>query len=88
MLYEVITYGINRGTVGFLLNHFEQGDLFEKLSNAQKVVLHPLKMIATDCHGRTTEGLAVNEVSLLRQTRQVANISIAIDGKIRMDPGR
>jgi len=83
--HNVPIYGINRGTVGFLLNHLESGDLFEKLANAQKVVLHPLKMVATDCHGKTTEGLAVNEVSLLRQTRQVANISIAIDGKIRME---
>jgi NAD+ kinase len=77
-------YGMNLGTVGFLLNEFGTDDLFERLSAAVVVHLHPLRMLARCRDGRVEAGLAINEVSLFRQTRQAANLGIEIDGVERM----
>lgn len=77
-------YGMNRGSVGFLMNHFEEFDLLERLAKTEEVVLHPLRMQAYDLDGNVTEGLAINEVSILRETRQAAKIRIKIDGVVRM----
>lgn len=81
---NVPIYGINRGTVGFLMNEFSENHLHERLEAAECAVIHPLTMRAETGTGQVTEGLAINEVSLLRETRQTAKIRIAIDGKIRM----
>jgi NAD+ kinase len=78
-------YGMNRGTVGFLMNSFREHGLIERLSRAQKVVLHPLRMRARTGDGRQVEALAMNEVSLLRETRQAAKLRIRVDGKIRLE---
>ena len=78
-------YGMNRGTVGFLMNAYEPAGLSHRLAKAVPIVLHPLRMIATTVASRQVEGLAINEVSLLRETRQTAKIAIAIDGKRRLD---
>ncbi len=78
-------YGMNKGTVGFLLNNYEEDNLFERLDAGVITQLHPLKMTATDMHGRITEALAINEVSLLRESRQTAKIEIAIDGKVKVE---
>jgi len=77
-------FGMNKGTVGFLMNSFSEDDLIERLQNADTFTLHPLKMRATRCDGEVVEYLAINEISLLRETRQAANIRIAIDGKVRL----
>ena len=77
-------YGINRGTVGFLMNHYEETNLYERIAKAMPVVLHPLRMIAIQGDGSKVEALAINEVSLLRETRQSAKISISIDGRVRL----
>ncbi len=77
-------YGMNRGTVGFLTNTFHEGGLLERLERAQAVTLHPLRMRARQVDGSITEALAINEVSLLRESRQAAKIRIRIDEKIRM----
>lgn len=77
-------YGMNRGSVGFLLNPFREGDLPALLKQAHSVELHPLRMTAKTKDGKTVEALAFNEVSLLRQTRHAAKIGIAIDGIERM----
>lgn len=77
-------FGMNKGTVGFLMNEYSQDDLIERIEKADSFSLHPLKMRATRCDGETVEYLAVNEVSLLRETRQAANITISIDGKVRL----
>jgi len=77
-------YGMNRGSVGFLMNEFSEDDLLDRISLAEEAVIHPLRMAATDVHGKTHEALAINEVSLLRQTRQVAKLRISIDGKLRL----
>lgn len=77
-------YGMNRGTVGFLMNVYLEDDLPQRLTRAQKVVLHPLRMIARTCGGETIDALAINEVSMLRETRQAAKLRIRIDGKVRL----
>jgi NAD+ kinase len=82
---QVPIYGMNRGTVGFLMNAFREHGLMERVNKAQPVVLHPLRMIAKLSNGETCEALAINEVSLLRETRQAAKIRIRIDGKERLD---
>lgn len=78
-------YGMNCGSVGFLMNAYEEQGLNERLSRAQGAILHPLRMRATTSDGVVEEALALNEVSLLRQQRQAAKVRIAIDGRIRLD---
>jgi NAD+ kinase len=76
-------YGMNRGTVGFLMNEYHQGDLLERLAAAERAVIHPLKMTA-HTPSDVVEARAFNEVSLLRETRQAAKIRILVDGKPRI----
>jgi NAD+ kinase len=78
-------YGMNRGSVGFLMNDFSEDDLRERLARAESNVIHPLVMRAEDSHGRIHEALAFNEVSLFRQTYQAAKLKISVDGKVRID---
>ena len=78
-------YGMHRGTVGFLMNEYSEDDLVQRLNDAVRVTLHPLRMTSTDIHGQTHTRLAINEVSLLRQTAQTARLKISVDGKTRMD---
>jgi NAD+ kinase len=78
-------YGMNCGTVGFMMNQYEEDGLPERLARAQQVTLHPLRMHADTVAGRTADALAINEVSLLRESRQAAKIGISIDGVKRMD---
>lgn len=82
---RVPIYGMNRGSVGFLMNVYREHGLIERLSKAEQVILHPLRMKALCSSGQLVEALAINEVSLLRETRQAAKLRIRIDGKIRMD---
>lgn len=77
-------YGMNRGSVGFLMNPYREEGLAERLKSAQAASLQPLRMRTTDAAGAVHEALAINEVSLLRETRQAAKIRILVDGKIRM----
>ena len=76
-------YGMNLGTVGFLMNEFSADGLPERLEAAEAAQLHPLRMRATT-RQTTIEALAFNEVSLLRQTRQTAKIRIVVDDKVRI----
>ena len=78
-------YGMNRGSIGFLLNDYNEDQLEERLERAEIVTLHPLRMKAVLAAGPGQEGLAINEVSLLRQTGQAAKIRISIDGKVRIE---
>jgi NAD+ kinase len=78
-------FGMNRGTVGFMMNDFKARDLPERVAAAKSFVLHPLQMTATTASGCVVTSPAINEVSLLRETRQAAKIGIAIDGKTRME---
>lgn len=77
-------YGMNRGSVGFLLNPYRTENLIERLENAQTVTLRPLRMTAETVDGETVEAVAFNEVSLLRQRHFAAKISIAVDDIPRM----
>lgn len=77
-------YGMNCGSVGFLMNEFSEKDLLERLDAAEATAIHPLRMKATSRDGRMTEALAFNEVSLLRETRQAAKIRIIVDDRERM----
>jgi NAD+ kinase len=81
--FDVPVYGMNRGTVGFLMNTFADDDLLERIANAQVTTLHPLRMVAKSEDGSTVDALAINEVSLLRQSRQAAKIRIIVDDVIR-----
>jgi len=84
MNMQAPVYGMNRGTVGFLMNDYDPENLPERLAKARRAIINPLRMVAYDRDGRTTEALAINEVSLLRQTRQAAKIRILLDGEERM----
>jgi NAD+ kinase len=81
---HIPVYGMNCGSVGFLMNPFSEDDLPERLARAQAAELHPLRMRAVSRSGEVDEGLAFNEVSLLRQLRQSAKIRITVDGRVRL----
>lgn len=78
-------YGMNRGSVGFLMNDYEEDGLLERIAAAGRTVIHPLQMDAWTEGGQVHTGLAINEVSLLRQTRQSAKLRISVDGKVRLE---
>lgn len=77
-------YGMHRGTVGFLMNEFEEGGLIERLDQAERATIYPLRMIATDAKGETHERLAINEVSFFRETAQSALLRIFVDERERL----
>ena len=77
-------YGMNCGSVGFMMNPFDEEDLLRRLGEAQAAVLNPLRMHAVTQTGAVEEALALNEVSLLRQLRQAAKIRISVDGRVRV----
>ena len=77
-------YGMHRGTIGFLMNEFSETKLRERLAAAHVTVIHPLAMRARDTRGRLHEHYAINEVSLFRQTYQVARMTIEVDGQVRL----
>ncbi len=77
-------FGMNKGSVGFLMNSYGVEDLPARVAAAVPVELHPLRMTATDIAGKSVDALAINEVSLLRQTRQTAKIGVTIDGVERL----
>lgn len=77
-------YGMNRGTVGFLMNEFNIDDLRSRLDEAQEEVINPLAMTALCVDGSMHEALAINEVSLLRAGPQAAKLRITVDGRLRM----
>ena len=77
-------FGMNCGSIGFLLNEFREDDLMDRLNVSATVELHPLRMIASMVDGSEHQGLAINEVSLFRQTRQAAKLRICVDGVERL----
>ncbi|MEC9346849.1 MAG: NAD kinase [Pseudomonadota bacterium] len=85
MRRDLPIYGMNRGTIGFLMNEFVEGGLYERLNGATLAQIHPLRMIAEPESGGRQEALAINEVSLLRQTRQAAKVRIEVDGRVRLE---
>jgi NAD+ kinase len=73
-------FGMNRGSVGFLMNDFSERDLFGRLENAERSVVHPLVMRTTDADGTTATARAINEVSMLRQSYQAGKLRTAASG--------
>ena len=82
---DVPVYGMNRGTIGFLMNIYSAGDLPERLAAAEEAVINPLVMEATLIDGSRAKALAINEVSLLRAGPQAAKLRITVDGRERME---
>jgi NAD+ kinase len=78
-------YGMNRGSVGFLMNEFRPGELMERLESAKTETIHPLAMTVKTAHGGVLSARAINEVSLLRQSYQAAKLRITIDGQVRLE---
>ena len=78
-------YGMHRGSVGFLMNAYELDNLPERIARAQAVHIHPLEMVACDRSGTEHRALAINEVSLLRQSRQAAKIRVTVDEVVRIE---
>ncbi len=81
---DLPVFGMRMGEVGFLMNRFEPDDLPGRIARAREVVLNPLQMSAADIHGREHRAVAINEVSLWRQTNQAAQIRILINGRERL----
>lgn len=77
-------YGMNYGSVGFLMNEPDEDALLERLAAAERTDIHPLRAVGRNTSGQTFEALAINEVSLLRETHQTAKIRIHIDGRERL----
>ena len=75
-------FGMNRGTVGFLMNEWRLDDLAERLAQAKAIRVAPLEMRATTVAGETFVHAAINEVSLLRETRQTAKIEVLVNGRV------
>ncbi|MEM7710250.1 MAG: NAD kinase [Pseudomonadota bacterium] len=82
---EAPTYGMNRGTVGFLMNEYGETGLTARLEAAEEAVINPLRMTATRAGGEVVEALAINEVSMLRAGPQAARLRISVDGRLRME---
>ncbi len=81
---RIPVYGMHRGTVGFLMNEYSETDLIERINSAVRAVIYPLEMRAQRVDGSTELMLAINEVSLLRQTSQTAKLNIVVDGRERL----
>jgi NAD+ kinase len=77
-------FGMNFGSVGFLMNPYREDGLIERITNASLVKIHPLKMKATDKHGQEHEAIAFNEVAMLRETRQASQLKITVDNVERI----
>lgn len=78
-------FGMHRGSVGFLMNSYRLDGLYERLAGAQPVELHPLEMMARQIDGRAHRAIAFNEVSLLRETRQAAKLTVSVDQVVRLE---
>lgn len=82
---ELPVYGMKLGDVGFLMNRYHSDDLLECITKAQCVELNPLRMVATTEAGNENTALAINEVSLLRQTNQAAHVRITINDSVKVE---
>jgi NAD+ kinase len=78
-------YGMHRGSVGFLMNSYAVDGLEERLARAKPVRVHPLEMEAIARDGRAHRALAINEVALLRQSRQTAKLRVSVDGVLQLE---
>ncbi len=84
MARNIPFYGMNCGTVGFLMNTYSSSNLIQRIQEARSHILHPLSMYARNVQGKTYEMLAINEVSIFRQSRQAAKLRITVDHVVRI----
>lgn len=84
MSYNIPVYGMNFGSIGFLMNTYDESDLHKRIASAQTSVIHPLSMQAIDDKANSHTALALNEVSLFRSSSQAAKIEIFVDGRSRI----
>lgn len=82
---DLPVFGMKIGNIGFLMNRYSEDDLIERLSAAQAVSLNPLRMDVQTESGTGTSALAINEISLLRQTNQAAHIRILVNGIVKVE---
>ncbi len=82
---DIPIYGMNRGSIGFLMNEYSEDSLLDRLSKAEIAKVYPLRMSVCDLNGTTHTALAFNEVSMLRQSYQAAKLRLSIDGRIRLE---
>ena len=82
---QIPIFGMNLGSVGFLMNEYREAGLLERLRKAEAIELQPLHMLATTADGERHEALAINEVSLRRETRLAAKVRIKLDGVVRLE---
>jgi NAD+ kinase len=82
---DLPVYGMKLGEVGFLMNRFREDDLYERLREANRVELNPLRMIAATEGGGESQALAINEVALLRQVNQAAHIRILVNDLVKVE---
>ena len=83
--YAAPLFGLNLGTLGFLLNKHSKDDLIERIENAKRFTIHPLQMVAVDKDGKKHKQVAFNEVSLLRETHNSAKIKVHVNDKVRIN---
>ncbi len=79
---DIPAYGMNRGTIGFLMNSWSNGNLLNRLTRAKRFSVQPLTMTASTVSGQQFTLPAINEVSLLRETRQAAKIGVTVNGRL------
>lgn len=82
---DVPIYGMNRGTIGFLMNNYAEENLLERIAQSETTILHPLRMEASTDSGERVRLPAINEVSMLRQTRLAAKLRVYVDGIVRVE---
>jgi NAD+ kinase len=82
---DLPVYGMNFGSVGFMMNNFSEDALTQRLASVQRTRIFPLSMRVRDVTGQTRQALALNEVSLFRSTYQAAKIQIIVDGETRLE---
>ena len=85
MNHKLPIFGINHGSVGFLMNASNDLDLIDRVNASQSIKISPLKMSAITPDGKEHTAIAINEVSLLREIHQAAKIKISVDNKVRID---
>lgn len=85
MHLDIPFYGINAGSVGFLMNEPHLENFLENINNSKATILHPLSMSAKDSNGKEFKALAINEVSIFRTSNQAAKFTIKVDDIERME---
>ena len=85
MSHNLPLFGLNYGSIGFLMNASNKDDLIQRINLSQSIVIAPLSMKVKSFDGNSHEAIAINEVSLLRETHQASKIKISIDDKVRLD---